>query len=56
MTTRDGRDTGQVTGPTGHVLVSGRDRAEVQRTLADVRGLVRLDYDQATDVAPFDVT
>jgi biotin carboxylase len=36
----------------GHVLVWGRDRAEVQRTLADVRALIRLDYDHATDVPP----
>jgi biotin carboxylase len=38
----------------GHVLVSGRNRTEVQRTLADVRALIRLDYDDAADVAPLD--
>jgi biotin carboxylase len=39
----------------GHVLVSGRNRAEVQRTLADVRALIRIDYDHASDVAPVDL-
>ena len=38
----------------GHVLVWGRDRADVQRTLSDVRALIRLDYDHATNVPPFD--
>ncbi len=39
----------------GHVLVSGPDRAGVQRTLADVRTLIRLDYEHAADVAPIDL-
>jgi biotin carboxylase len=39
----------------GHVLVSGRNRAEVQRTLADVRALIRIDYDHASGVAPMDL-
>jgi biotin carboxylase len=43
---RDGRSR------PGHVLVWGRDRASVQRTLADVRALIRLDYEDARDVAP----
>jgi hypothetical protein len=34
------------------VLVSGRDRAEVQRTLAAARALIRLDYEHVRDVAP----
>jgi hypothetical protein len=37
----------------GYVLVSGRDRDEVQRTLAQVRSLIRVDYEDAMDVAPF---
>jgi biotin carboxylase len=36
----------------GHVLVSGRDRTEVQETIAQVRDLIRVDYEHATDVAP----
>jgi biotin carboxylase len=39
----------------GHVLAWGDDRAGVQRTLADVRALIRLDYDHATDVPPLDL-
>ena len=39
----------------GHVLVWGRGRDEVQRTLAEVRALIRLDYEHATDVAPLDL-
>ena len=39
----------------GYVLASGRDREEVQRTLRQVRGLVRLDYDHAAGVPPLDV-
>jgi biotin carboxylase len=42
-------------GRPGHVLVSGGNRAEVQQTLADVRARIRLDYDDATDVAPMDL-
>ena len=32
-----------------------RNRAEVQQTLADVRARIRLDYDDASDVAPMDL-
>jgi biotin carboxylase len=39
----------------GHLLVWGRDRGEVQRTLSDARALIRLDYDHATDVPPLDL-
>ena len=39
----------------GHVLVWGRDRAGVQRTLSDVRGLIRLDYEHASDVRPLEL-
>jgi biotin carboxylase len=42
-------------GRPGHVLVSGGNRAEVQQTIADVRARIRLDYDDATDVAPMDL-
>jgi biotin carboxylase len=38
----------------GHVLVWGLDRADVQRTLAGVRALVRLDFEHVRDVAPAD--
>jgi biotin carboxylase len=36
----------------GHVLVRGRDRDEVQRTIAAVRRLIRVDYEQAKGVPP----
>ena len=39
----------------GHVLVWGRDRAEVQRLIGDVRRRIRLDYEEATDVAPIEL-
>jgi biotin carboxylase len=39
----------------GHVLVYGRDRAEVQQTITQVRGLIRVDYEHASDIAPIDV-
>ena len=39
----------------GHVLAWGPDRAGVQQTLADVRALIRLDYESARGVAPFDL-
>ena len=43
---RDGRSR------PGHVLAWGADREAVQRTLAEVRGSIRLDYEHARDVAP----
>jgi biotin carboxylase len=39
----------------GHVLVCGATRADVQRTLAAVRALIRLDYSDASDVAPIEL-
>ena len=39
----------------GHVLVWGRDRADVQRLIGDVRRRIRLDYEEATDVAPIEL-
>lgn len=36
----------------GHVLISGSDRAAVQRTFEQVGALVRIDYQDARDVAP----
>jgi len=36
----------------GHVLVCGRDRTDVQETLARVRALIRIDYEHAAGVAP----
>ena len=35
----------------GHVLVCGRDRTDVQETLARVRALIRIDYEHAAGVA-----
>jgi biotin carboxylase len=43
---RDGRSR------PGHILAWGDSRAGVQRTLAEARALIRLDYQQASDVAP----
>jgi len=40
----------------GYVLAAGRDRDDVQRTLRQVRGLVRLDYEDARGVAPIEIT
>jgi biotin carboxylase len=40
----------------GHVLVSGRSRAEVQQIITEVRGMIRLDYEHAADVAPLQIT
>jgi len=45
---RDGRSR------PGHVLVQAPDRAGVQRILAEVRRLIRVDYDDASDVAPIE--
>jgi len=39
----------------GHVLVCGRDRAEVQQRIADVRRGIRLEYDDGARVAPLDM-
>ena len=39
----------------GHVLVWGSDRAAVQRTLSDVRKVIRLDYEDAADVRPLEL-
>jgi biotin carboxylase len=36
----------------GHVLVCGRDRTEIQQLIAQVRSMIRVDYEHATDVAP----
>jgi len=40
----------------GYVLAIGRDRDDVQRTLRDVRALVRLDFEDASGVAPIEIT
>jgi len=39
----------------GHVLVTAATRAEVQQRIAQVRDAIRLDYDDAADVAPIDL-
>jgi biotin carboxylase len=40
----------------GYVLVQGNTALDVQRTLAEVRRLVRIDFEGATDVAPLELT
>jgi biotin carboxylase len=39
----------------GHLLAWGDDPAAVQRTIAEVRQLIRVDYDDLSDVAPINM-
>jgi biotin carboxylase len=36
----------------GHVLVHGESLADVQQTISEVRGMIRIDYEDAADVPP----